>query len=67
MSRPICREDGYEYRVKAIFKHLRQEHAESFDKDMPFEKWLEKESATVADTFIEDVVTYMGIPEDDDE
>ncbi len=62
MPTPVCREDFYDYRVKKIFAALRQEYAET-DTKLNFEKWLNKNKDIVADMFLEDVETYMGIPE----
>ncbi len=66
MQQPVCLEDFYDYRVNKIFAALRQEHAEA-DTKLSFEKWLNSNKDFVADTFLEDVETYMGIPEPGDD
>ena len=61
MPRPTCLEDGFEYRVKNIFKRLRQEHKDE-ETTVPFPKWLEKNHKAVGVAFLDDVDVYMGIP-----
>ncbi len=62
MSRPTCREDLYEYRVKRIFAKLRKLCDEE-DPDQSFVVWLHANLHEVGEAFIEDVETYMCIPE----
>lgn len=66
MPRPICVEDGFEYRVKGIFRRLREEYATE-ETDTPFEEWLEKNHKTVGAEFLSDVESYMGIPSEVDD
>ena len=64
MPRPTCREDGYEYRVKVIFKKLRKLWRED-ETDFDFEDWLDIAHMEVANEFLNDVAVYMGIPEEE--
>ncbi len=63
MPRPTCLEDGYEYRVKRIFRHLREAYKDS-ETETPFEDWVWQNKPGVADVFLTDVVEYMGLPEE---
>lgn len=68
LGRPVCQEDMYEFRVKEIFAKLRADHkAEEGSKT--FDAWLNDQCRgnVVAETFLADVETYMGIPEPDDD
>ncbi len=64
MSRPICVEDVYEYRVKLIFERLREAYAGE-NVACTFDEWLTRNCRgnVIATAFIDDVDTYMGIPE----
>lgn len=61
MPRPICREDMFEERVKAIFRKLRKAHADE-ESDEPFSEWVEENPEIVAVEFLNDVESYMGLP-----
>lgn len=55
-------EDGFEYRVKAILKGL----SEGFVEDgyaCTFEEWLRMNTKTVANAFLDDIDSYMGLSE----
>lgn len=66
MPRMTCLEDGYEYRVKEIFKRLRKEHKDE-ESPLPFPKWLELNHKAAGVAFLDDVDSYMGMPLEDGE
>lgn len=68
MPTPRTIEDDYEFRVKEIFAKLRQSHADE-EGDDTFDEWLTRQCKgnDVAKAFIDDVESYMGIPDAEDD
>ncbi len=62
MPRATCIEDGFEYRVGRIMAELRKEY-EEMDSVFSFQDWLYENTEVVGKAFLDDVETYMGLPE----
>lgn len=66
MPRIQTQEDGYEYRVKRIFKRLHEQFCNE-KQGGTFHDWLNKNPKTVGNEFLDDVETYCGLPDFEDD
>lgn len=69
MSRHItAREDFFEYRIKSVINEIKEEHSEDIEESgEAFSDWLWTNRETLGEKVFDDIETYMGMDEFDED